>query len=405
MKKIKGGVTAAKGFTAGGVCCSIRPHNTKRKDLALLLADTPCSAAGVYTKNKVQSATIPVTKSHLTDGIAQAVIVNSYIANTCVKDGYEVADRMCEIAGEALGLPKENVLVASTGVIGQSLPLAPIQKGVSLLKDRLTKEGGTDAATAIRTTDTTTKEIAVETEIAGKTVRVGGMAKGSGMIHVNMGTMLAFVTTDSALSPAMTKKALDTVVQDTFNMVSVDGDTSTNDMLVLLASGRADNPCITEENDDYRVFLQALEYCCRDLAKQIAADGEGATKLLICKVSGAKTEKDARLIAKGVVSSSLLKAAIFGEDANWGRILCAIGYSEAEVGMEGIDVSIESEKGAIRVCEQGYGLDFDEKQAAQILAEKEVIIDIGLTDGNAQAEAYGCDLTYDYVKINGDYRS
>lgn len=405
MKIIPGNVTAASGFTAGGVCCSIRPHNTKRKDLALLVADTPCAAAGVYTKNKVQSATIPVTKSHLENGTARAVIVNSYIANTCVKDGFDIANRMCALAGEALGIPKEEVLVASTGVIGQSLPIAPIQKGIGLLKNQLTKEGGADAAQAILTTDTFAKEIACEWEIGGKTVRMGGIAKGSGMVHVNMGTMLAFLTTDAAISPHMLDRALREVVEDTFNMVSVDGDTSTNDMLLVLASGQAGNETISEENEDYRHFLQALDFCCRDLAKKIAGDGEGATKLLICKVSGAASRQDARLAAKTVVSSSLLKAAIFGKDANWGRILCALGYSPAAMNVNAIDVWISSKAGEVQVCEQGYGLDFDEPLAKAILTEPEVVVDVRLQDGEAAAEAYGCDLTYDYIRINGDYRS
>lgn len=405
MKIIEGNVTAAKGFTAGGVCCSIRPHNTTRKDLALIAADTLCNGAGVYTKNSVQSATIPVTRNHLQNGKAQAVIVNSYIANTCVKDGFEVAGRMCQTAADALGIAKEDVLVASTGVIGQSLPMEPIWKGVAEMKDRLTKEGGADAAQAILTTDTYPKEIACEFLLDGVPVRMGGIAKGSGMIHVNMGTMLSFITTDAAISSKLLDKALKQVVRDTFNMVSVDGDTSTNDMLLVLASGQAGHAEITEENADYHIFVQALDFCCRNLAKKIAGDGEGATKLLICRVSGAQTKEDARLAAKAVVSSSLLKAAIFGEDANWGRILCALGYSRAVMDPLTVDVWIASAAGEIQVCEQGYGLLFDEVLAKTILAEEEVIVDVRLHNGTASAEAYGCDLTYEYVRINGDYRS
>lgn len=405
IKTIEGNITAPKGFTAEGVCCSIRHYNKKRKDLALIFCENLCSAAGVYTKNKVKGAPIPVTKNHLEDGKAQAIIINSYIANTCTKDGLEVAEEMCQITADALNIKNEDVLVASTGVIGQSLPIEPIRKGVEMLKPILSKEGGKNASEAILTTDTYPKEVACEFEIGGKTVTMGGIAKGSGMIHVNMGTMLAFITTDIAISSEMIKKATEDVVEDTFNMVSVDGDTSTNDMLMILASGKVGNPEITEENDDYRAFVEAYRHCTKNLSKKIAGDGEGATKLLICSVTGAKTKKDARAAAKSVVSSSLLKAAIFGEDANWGRILCALGYSDAEMDIYGIDVSILSSAGEIQVCEKGYGLDFDEDLAKKILEQEEVTIKVELQDGEESAEAYGCDLTYDYVKINGDYRS
>ncbi|MDO5648975.1 MAG: bifunctional glutamate N-acetyltransferase/amino-acid acetyltransferase ArgJ [Gallicola sp.] len=405
IKKIEGNVTAPLGFTAEGVCCSIREYNKKRKDLALILCENVSSAAGVYTKNKVQGAPIPVTKSHLEDGKAQAIIINSYIANTCTKDGLEVANEMCQITADAFDLKKEDVLVASTGVIGQSLPIDPIRKGVGMIKRTLSKEGGKNAAEAILTTDTYPKEVACQFEIQGKTITMGGIAKGSGMIHVNMGTMLAFITTDIGISPELIKKATEEVVKDTFNMVSVDGDTSTNDMLMILASGKAGNVEITEENEDYEAFLEAYRYCAKDLSKKIAGDGEGATKLLICSVTGAKTKQDARAAAKSVVSSSLLKAAIFGEDANWGRILCALGYSDAQMDIYGIDVYISSSAGDIMVCEKGYGLDFDEDLAKKILEEEEVRIKVQLQDGKESAEAYGCDLTYDYVKINGDYRS
>ncbi len=405
IRWIEGNVTAPRGFTAGGVCSSIRPYNTKRLDLALIHSEVLCNAAGVYTKNKVQSATIPVTKEHLQDGKAQGIIINSYIANTCVHDGEEVARGMCRIAGQSLGLSERDILVASTGVIGESLPIAPIRKGVGLLQGKLSKEGGKDAAQAILTTDTGPKEVACEGELGGVTVRMGGIAKGSGMIHVNMGTMLAFISTDVAISSHMLHQALHTVVEDTFNMVSVDGDTSTNDMLLVLASGLAGNPEITMDNEDYQAFLEMLEGCCRVLAKKIAGDGEGATKLLICRVTGAKTRQDARWAAKSVVSSSLLKAAIFGKDANWGRILCALGYSRAEMNVEAIDVWIASAAGQIRVCRNGFGVPFDESHAVRILDEAEVCIRVELQDGEGEAEAYGCDLTYEYVRINGDYRS
>lgn len=405
IKPIEGNITAPQGFTANGVICSIRHYNKKRKDLAMIYSDSLCSAAGVYTKNIIQGAPIPVTKKHLENGKAQAIIINSYIANTCTKDGMEVAHEMCDITGEAMGIPAEDVVVASTGVIGQSLPIEPIRYGVGLLKDQLTKEGGKNASEAILTTDTFTKEIACEFVIDGKVCKMGGIAKGSGMIHINMGTMLAFITTDVAISPEMIKKALHTVVEDTFNIVSVDGDTSTNDMCIVLANGEAGNREITEENEDYQEFLRAFDYCSRELSKLIAKDGEGATKLLLCKVTGAKTKEDARKAAKAVISSSLLKAAIFGEDANWGRILCALGYSEAEMDVYGIDVYLQSDGGKVQVCKKGFGLDFDEDLASKILAEKTITIIVQLQDGQEEAESYGCDLTYDYVKINGDYRS
>lgn len=404
-KFIEGGVTSPMGFTAQGVCASVKPSNTTKRDLALIYCDTLCNSAAVFTKNLVKSDTITVTKEHLENGKAQAVIVNSGNANTCNSDGYEKAQAMCRLASEALGVKEEDVIVASTGVIGQTLPIEPIEKGVEMMKGKLTKEGGTNAAEAIMTTDTVKKEMALELTLDGKKVTIGGIAKGSGMIHINMGTMLSFVTTDAAVSSEMLKEALLEAVEDSFNMVSVDGDTSTNDTLAILASGKAGNKEITEKNQDYKTFAAGLTAAFKVLAKKLASDGEGATKLLVCSVSGAKTKKDAKGVAKSVICSSLLKAAMFGADANWGRVLCAIGYSGMDVDIKKVDVSFKSDKGVIDVCKNGAGLEFCEEKAKEILLEKEIEIVVSLKDGNAEAEAYGCDLTYDYVKINGDYRT
>ncbi|MGN0454912.1 MAG: bifunctional glutamate N-acetyltransferase/amino-acid acetyltransferase ArgJ [Ruminococcus sp.] len=404
-KFIEGGVTSPMGFTAQGVCASVKPSNTTKRDLALIYCDTLCNSAAVFTKNLVKSDTITVTKEHLENGKAQAVIVNSGNANTCNSDGYEKAQAMCRLASEALGVKEEDVIVASTGVIGQPLPIEPIEKGVEMMKGKLSKEGGTNAAEAIMTTDTVKKEMALELTLDGKKVTIGGIAKGSGMIHINMGTMLSFVTTDAAVSSEMLKEALLEAVEDSFNMVSVDGDTSTNDTLAILASGKAGNKEITEKNQDYKTFVAGLTAAFKVLAKKLASDGEGATKLLVCSVSGAKTKKDAKGVAKSVICSSLLKAAMFGADANWGRVLCAIGYSGMDVDIKKVDVSFKSDKGVIDVCKNGAGLEFCEEKAKEILLEKEIEIVVSLKDGNAEAEAYGCDLTYDYVKINGDYRT
>ena len=404
-KFIEGGVTSPMGFTAQGVCASVKPSNTTKRDLALIYCDTLCNSAAVFTKNLVKSDTITVTKEHLENGRAQAVIVNSGNANTCNSDGYEKAQAMCRLASEALGVKEEDVIVASTGVIGQTLPIEPIEKGVEMMKGKLSKEGGTNAAEAIMTTDTVKKEMALELTLDGKKVTIGGIAKGSGMIHINMGTMLSFVTTDAAVSSEMLKEALLEAVEDSFNMISVDGDTSTNDTLAILASGKAGNKEITEKNQDYKTFAAGLTAAFKVLAKKLASDGEGATKLLVCSVSGAKTKKDAKGVAKSVICSSLLKAAMFGADANWGRVLCAIGYSGMDVDIKKVDVSFKSEKGVIDVCKNGAGLEFCEEKAKEILLEKEIEIVVSLKDGNAEAEAYGCDLTYDYVKINGDYRT
>ncbi|MEE3333006.1 MAG: bifunctional glutamate N-acetyltransferase/amino-acid acetyltransferase ArgJ [Ruminococcus sp.] len=404
-KFINGGVTAPQGFTAQGVVASIKPSNTTKRDLALIYCDSLCNAAAVFTKNLVKSDTITVTKNHLADGKAQAIIVNSGNANTCNADGIEKAEKMCEIASDALGVKSGDVIVASTGVIGEVLPIEPIINGVEMMKGTLSKDGGTNAAEAIMTTDTVKKEMAMTMTLGGKTVTIGGIAKGSGMIHINMGTMLSFVTTDAAVSSEMLEEALREAVEDSYNMVSVDGDTSTNDTLAIMASGKAGNAEITEKNNDYRTFVQGLTEAFRMLAKKLAADGEGASKLLVCKVSGAKTKDDAVKISKSVICSSLLKAAMFGADANWGRVLCAIGYSGADVDVKKVDVSFNSAKGTIDVCKNGAGIPFSEEKAKEILLENEINIIVGLGDGDSYAEAYGCDLTYDYVKINGDYRT
>lgn len=421
-KFISGGVTAPQGFTANGVCAGVKAATTAaiakdakddaaapipngKRDLALIACDKPCAAAAIFTKNLVKSDTIYVTQKHLENGTAQAVIVNSGNANACNPDGFEKAEAMARLAADALGIDENNVIVASTGVIGQPLPLEPIQKGVTALKDMLSKDGGTNAAEAIMTTDTVKKEWAVQTVLDGKTVTIGGIAKGSGMIHINMGTTLSFVTTDAAISDEMLHEALLAAADVSYNMVSVDGDTSTNDTLAILASGYAGNTEITEKNADYDAFLEAITAAFKAVAKQLARDGEGATKLLICKVSGAKDTPSAKTIAKSVICSSLVKAAMFGADANCGRILCAVGYSGAQTDVKKIDVAYRSAAGEILVCQNGCGLQFDEAKAEQILLENEITILITLGDGTAEAEAYGCDLTYDYVKINGDYRT
>jgi glutamate N-acetyltransferase/amino-acid N-acetyltransferase len=405
MKFIDGSVTSPLGFTAQGVCASIKPSNTTKRDLALIYCEKPCTAAAVFTKNLVKSSTIKVTQSHLANGVAQAVIVNSGNANACNANGIEIAEKMCAVAADTLGVNADDVIVASTGVIGQPLPIEPVIKGAALMKGKLSKEGGTNAAEAIMTTDTVKKEWAFELTLGGKKVTVGGIAKGSGMIHINMGTTLSFVTTDAAISAEMLSCALKEAVDDSYNMVSVDGDTSTNDTLAIMASGLAGNAEICEKNEDYTTFVNALTLAFKAVAKKLAADGEGASKLIICKVNGAKTKKDAVTISKSIICSSLVKAAMFGADANCGRILCAVGYSGAEVDVDKIDVAYKSAKGEILVCKDGLGLAFDEDKAKEILLENEIDILVNLGDGSGQAEAYGCDLTYDYVKINGDYRT
>ena len=404
MKIISGGVTAAKGFKAGGVHCGIRKNRTK-KDLALILSETKANTAAVYTTNLVKGAPLTVTKNHIADGFAKAIICNSGNANTCNANGIEIAEQMSEILGDALNISSEDVVVASTGVIGQPLDIEPIKNGIPELVNSLSENGSLDAAEAIMTTDTRVKEIAVEFQVGGKTCKIGGIAKGSGMIHPNMATMLVFITTDCNISSEMLSKALSSDIENTFNMVSVDGDTSTNDMVCVLANGMAGNTEITEENDDFNAFMQALNTVNIHLCRCIAGDGEGATKLLECKVSNAESEQIAKTVAKSVICSSLTKAAMFGADANWGRVLCAIGYSKADVDVTKIDVSFKSKKGEISVCKNGSGIDFSEEQAKEILLEDEIEILVNLNSGNFSATAWGCDLTYEYVKINGDYRT
>ena len=404
MKMISGGVCAAKGFKANGLHCGIRPHTTK-KDLALVVSDVPAGAAAVYTTNLVKGAPLTVTKTHIANGIAQAVICNSGNANTCNADGIEIAEKMSALVETYTGVDAGNVIVASTGVIGQPLNLAPIEAAMAELASGLSYTGDQDAAAAIMTTDTVMKEAAVEFEIGGKTCRLGGMAKGSGMIHPNMATMLVFLTTDAAIAPDMLQRALSTDIRKTFNMISVDGDTSTNDMVSILANGMAGNTLISADDADFAVFMKALNTVTMHLCRMIAGDGEGATKLLECAVTGAADEQTAKTVAKSVICSSLLKAAMFGADANWGRVLCAIGYSGADVDVQKIDVSFRSAKGSVEVCRNGAGVAFSEEQAKEILLEKEIDILIELNSGVFSATAWGCDLTYDYVKINGDYRS
>ncbi|MCQ2530640.1 MAG: bifunctional ornithine acetyltransferase/N-acetylglutamate synthase [Lachnospiraceae bacterium] len=404
MKIIEGDVCSAKGFTANGINCGIRKNKSKR-DLSLVYSQVPAAAAAVYTTNLVKGAPLQVTKEHIANGYAQAVIVNSGNANTCNDNGIEIAEGMCQLAADKLGIKPEDVVVGSTGVIGQKLSLDPIAAGIDELVSGLSVEGGLFAEEGIMTTDTVPKQVAVEFEIGGKTCRMGGMAKGSGMINPNMATMLVFITTDAAVSPELLNKALKNDIRNTFNMISVDGDTSTNDMVVVLANGLAENPIIDSEGDDFAVFMEALNTVNVYLCRMIAGDGEGATKLLECQVSGSKDLDTAKTVAKSVISSSLLKAAMFGEDANWGRVLCAIGYSGADVDVNKIDVAFQSNAGEILVCKNGAGVDFSEEKAKEILSEKEIDIIIGLNDGECEAKAWGCDLTYDYVKINGDYRT
>ena len=404
MEMIQGGVCAARGFQANGVHCGIR-HNKTKRDLAMIISDVPCSAAAVYTTNLVKGAPIAVTKAHIADGIAQAVICNSGNANTCNANGVEIAEGMCQLVQQYTGIPAHNVIPASTGVIGQPLDLTPIANGMQQLVDGLSDENGTLAAEAIMTTDTVKKELAVSFMLGGKECRMGGIAKGSGMIHPNMATMLVFITTDAAISPAMLQKALSGDITKTFNMLSVDGDTSTNDTVAVLANGLAGNEEITCEGEDFNTFMAALNTITVQLCRTIAADGEGATKLLECIATGADTLEAAQKSAKSVICSSLLKAAMFGADANWGRVLCAIGYSGAEVDVNKIDVSFRSAKGTVNVCKNGSSVVFSEELAKEILLEKEIEILISLGDGPYSATAWGCDLTYDYVKINGDYRT
>ncbi len=403
MIQIAGGVCAAKGFTANGIHCGVRKNKSKR-DVALIVSEAAASAAAVYTRNLVKGAPLAVTKKHLENGKARAILCNSGNANTCNADGEEVAEKMCALAAAELGIDPCDVVVASTGVIGQPLDITPIASGMKALAAGLGAHSDF-AAEGIMTTDTRMKEVAFSFTVGGVECRIGGIAKGSGMIHPNMASLLVFITTDATIAPAMLQKALSADIRDSFNMISVDGDTSTNDMVTVLANGKSGAPEITGEGADYDAFCSALAAVTKTLCRAIAADGEGATKLLECSVSGAKDDSAARTVAKSVVCSSLLKAAMFGADANWGRVLCAVGYSGADVDVTRVDVDFVSKKGAVSVCRMGAGIPFSEELAKEILSESEIVIRIALNDGDASATAWGCDLTYDYVKINGDYRT
>lgn len=404
--QVEGGVCAAIGFQANGLNCGLNPDKNKN-DLALIYSEEACKAAAVYTTNKVKGAPILVTKKNLetTGNLARAVIVNSKNANTCNADGEEKARMMCELAAKELGIAPEEVIVASTGVIGQVLPIEPIASHVKELAEGLSRENHGKAANAIMTTDTIQKEVAVSFELEGKICTIGGMAKGSGMIHPNMATTLNFVTTDIAISAELIQKALSEIVKVTYNCLSIDGDTSTNDMVSIMANGLAGNKEITEENEAYRLFRDGLYEVLMQMTKMLAKDGEGASKMLECTCAGAPDQDTAIIVAKSVIRSPLFKCAMFGEDANWGRILCAIGYAEADFDISQVEVALESAKGTVKVCEHGAGVEFSEEKAKEILEEDEIYIHIDLHQGEAVAKAWGCDLTYDYVKINGDYRS
>ena len=408
LKEIPGGVCAAKGFQAAGVHCGVKAgSNPAKNDLAMILSAQECAAAGVYTMNRVKAAPVYVTMDHLEDGTVWGIIANSGNANACCPMSHEYAEKMCELAAAATGHEPGDFAVSSTGVIGQTLNIDATAAGVpavvAALKDG--PEGSDAAATAVMTTDTVKKEISISVEIGGVEVHIGGICKGSGMIHPNMGTMLAFITTDCAITHEMLEDALREVTVRTFNRVTVDGDTSTNDTCLVLANALAGNELIEWKDENYAAFKDALEYVCRYLARCIAGDGEGASRLVTCKVYNARSEESAERLAKAVVGSSLVKAAMFGADANWGRVLCAMGYSKAPFRPEHVDISFASEAGSILVCEQGDGLEFDEDLAKKVLSQKEVIIDVNLNEGKDEAECWGCDLTYDYVKINGDYRT
>ncbi|MGN1480851.1 bifunctional ornithine acetyltransferase/N-acetylglutamate synthase [Porcipelethomonas sp.] len=409
FKYIDGGICAAQGFKANGIQCGLAHAGAevtqKKNDLAVIIADKECSAAAVYTSNKVKGAPIAVTKKNIADGKARGVIVNSVNANTCNADGVEKAQKMCELAASQSGLEPTDFIVASTGVIGQPLPIEPIEKGMPELCKGVSYEGNSAAVEAIMTTDTVPKEVAVEFEINSKKCVMGGMLKGSGMIHPNMATTLSFITTDVSISPEYLQRALSDTVKTTLNMVSVDGDQSTNDMCCVLANGMAENSEINSESEDFAVFQNALYVVMMNLARMMARDGEGATKLIECVCSGADDFITAKTVAKSVITSSLFKAAIFGEDANWGRILCAVGYADAEFDINKVDVDLASDAGKIAVCRNGAGVPFSEEEAKKILMEEEIKVLINIGDGESSAVAWGCDLTYDYVKINGDYRS
>ena len=406
IKEITGGVCAAQGFKASGIHCGVKEGSSPSKnDLALILSEKECAAAGVYTMNRVKAAPIYVTMDHLEKGVAWGVVANSGNANACCPMSHENAEAMCAFAAKATGREAEDFIVCSTGVIGQTINIQAIQTGLPKAAAALSAGGSDAAATAIMTTDTVKKEIAVSFDLGGKTVTIGAIAKGSGMIHPNMGTMLAFITTDCAITTEVLSELLREVAARTFNRVTVDGDTSTNDTCVVLANGMAGNELIEWKDENCQAFQSALEYVCRHLARAIAGDGEGASRLVTCKMTGARSEESAERLAKAVVGSSLVKAAMFGADANWGRVLCAMGYSKAPFRPEHVDISFKSAAGSISVCRQGDGLTFDEDKAKQVLSQKEVVIAVNLNEGDESAECWGCDLTYDYVKINGDYRT
>lgn len=406
FKFVDGGVCAAKGFQANGIHCGLKPDsNPDKNDLAMIYAEKKCNASAMYTTNKVQGAPITVTRKNLQDGMAQTVIVNSVNANTCNADGIEKAEKMCQVTAETLGLQPEDIIVASTGVIGQPLPIEPIITGIPELAKGLSTKGNASAVNAIMTTDTQPKEIAVEFMLDNKLCTLGGMLKGSGMIHPNMATTLTFLTTDCNISSEMLQSALREVVSVTLNRVSVDGDTSTNDMVCILANGEAGNNLIQAVSPEYEIFKDALYAVLMNLARMMARDGEGATKLIECLCDGAKDDKTAEIVAKSVIMSSLFKTAIFGEDANWGRILCAVGYAPAKFDISQVNVNLSSAKGCIAVCRNGAGVEFSEEQAKEILSEEEILVSITIGTGAGAAVAWGCDLTYEYVRINGDYRS
>ena len=413
FKVIDGGICASKGFKASGIYCGIKrpandtPEAKHKNDICIFVSDTVCNTAAVYTQNKVKGAPILVTKKNLekSGNKSIAVIANSKNANTCNADGIEKAETMCKLLAKELNIPKEQVIVASTGVIGQILPIEPIKTGIPKLVKELDYNKNIEAATAIMTTDTVKKEYAVEFEIDGVKCHLGGMAKGSGMIHPNMATTLNFITTDCAISSNLLQEALSEIVKVTYNCLSIDGDTSTNDMVSLMANGMAGNKEITSHGADFDTFKSALYEVMANLTRMLAKDGEGATKLIECITSGAKDKDTAITVAKSVVCSSLFKAAIFGEDANWGRILCAVGYAQADFDINKVDVDLKSKNGIISVCKNGSGIEFSEEKASEILSADEIYVLINLNDGNESATAWGCDLTYDYVKINGDYRT
>ena len=406
FKKVTGGVCAAKGFQAAGVHCGFRA-NPNKKDLALIVADVRCTAAGMYTSNKVKGAPITVDKAHLTDGHAQAILVNSGNANTCAANGIDLANECCRLAAGTLGLKEEDILPSSTGVIGQPMTIDPFAKGIPEAAAQLAggEAGSTAAAQAIMTTDTYPKQYALQFTLGGKTCTLGAIGKGSGMIAPNLATLLTFYTTDAAISAEMLDKAIHQVVPATYNQLSVDLDTSTNDTLLILANGLAGNEPVTAEGEDYDNFVAALTAIAEHMAALHASDGEGASHLITCQVSHAKDKATARAIAKSVVCSNLFKAAVFGRDANWGRILCAIGYTQGDFSVDHCCVWLESAAGSVYVCENAAYHPYSEEEASKVLSEHDILVRVDMGDGEAEGKAWGCDLTYDYVKINGDYRS